>query len=188
MGGINKLLFAVIILFGSRVLYAPQLSGLMWLPTFWTSFLPQCRESSFPCREWQRDVVYLGRPTEPSYMSPNVGWGGGELRGQSQWVQLYTGAQINFGDLTPYLTYMSLPIPADRRGEKDPKIRRQLKHCTSSCIFYLRNLREYMNTEQSLRARVLRSQRENLHVLLLISPCASHLQWSTKHACMYLIL
>jgi hypothetical protein len=36
-------------------------------------------------------------------MSPNAG--GGELRGLSQWVQLYTGAQINFGDLTPYLTY-----------------------------------------------------------------------------------
>ncbi len=30
--------------------------------------------------------------------------GRGELRGISQWVQLYTGAQINF-DLTPYLTY-----------------------------------------------------------------------------------
>jgi len=31
--------------------------------------------------------------------------GGGELRGLSQLVQLYTGAQINFGDLTLYLTY-----------------------------------------------------------------------------------
>jgi hypothetical protein len=37
-------------------------------------------------------------------MSPNAG-GGGKLRGLSQWVQLYTGAQINFADLTPYLTY-----------------------------------------------------------------------------------
>ncbi len=26
-------------------------------------------------------------------------------RGLSQWIQLYTGAQIDFGDLTPYLTY-----------------------------------------------------------------------------------
>ncbi len=34
-------------------------------------------------------------------MSPNAGGG---VRGLSQWVQLYTGAQIN-GDLTPYLTY-----------------------------------------------------------------------------------
>ncbi len=33
-----------------------------------------------------------------SYMSPNAG-GMGELRGLSQWWQLYTGAQINFGDL-----------------------------------------------------------------------------------------
>ncbi len=36
--------------------------------------------------------------------------GRGELRGLSQWVrtvrvQLWTEAQINFGDLTPYLTY-----------------------------------------------------------------------------------
>ncbi len=37
-------------------------------------------------------------------MRPNAG-GGGELWGLSQWVQLYTGSQINFGDLTPYLTY-----------------------------------------------------------------------------------
>jgi hypothetical protein len=38
-------------------------------------------------------------------MSPNIG-GGGELRGSQPMIeQLYTGAQINFGDLTPYLTY-----------------------------------------------------------------------------------
>ncbi len=49
------------------------------------------------------DVVYLGWPIAPSYMSPNAE-GGGELRGLSQWVPLYTVAQINFGDLT-YLTY-----------------------------------------------------------------------------------
>ncbi len=43
----------------------------------------------------------------PSYKIPNAGgWGGGGgLRGLCQLVQLYTGAQINFGDLTPYLTY-----------------------------------------------------------------------------------
>ncbi len=51
----------------------------------------------------QGDVVYRGWPIAPSYMNPNAG--GGELRGLSQWVQLYTGAQINFGDLTPYLIY-----------------------------------------------------------------------------------
>ncbi len=55
-------------------------------------------------RGLQRDVVYLGWPKAPSHMSPNAG-AGGELRGLSQWVQLYIGAQINFGDLTPYLTF-----------------------------------------------------------------------------------
>jgi hypothetical protein len=39
------------------------------------------------------------RPIAPSCMSPNAG-GGGELRSLSQLVQLYTGAQINFRDLT----------------------------------------------------------------------------------------
>ncbi len=35
----------------------------------------------------------------PSCMSPDAG-GGGELRGLSQWVQLYKGAQRNSRDLT----------------------------------------------------------------------------------------
>ncbi len=56
-------------------------------------------------RGLQRDVVYLGWPIALLYLSPNAG-GRGYLRGLSQWVQLYTGAQINFGDLTPYLTYV----------------------------------------------------------------------------------
>jgi hypothetical protein len=51
-----------------------------------------------------RDVVYLRWPIAPSYMRPNAG-GGGELQCLSQWVQLYTGAQINFGDLSPHLTH-----------------------------------------------------------------------------------
>ncbi len=55
-------------------------------------------------RGLQRDVVHLGWPKAPSYMSPNAG-GVGELRGLSQREQLYTGAQINFGDLTSYLTF-----------------------------------------------------------------------------------
>ncbi len=50
--------------------------------------------------ELQRDVVYLGWPIAPSYVSPSAGRGGA-----SQWVQLYTGAQINLANLTPYLTY-----------------------------------------------------------------------------------
>jgi hypothetical protein len=44
---------------------------------------------------FQRDVVYLGWPIAPSYMSPNVG-GGGELRGISRWVQLCTWSPNKF--------------------------------------------------------------------------------------------
>jgi hypothetical protein len=66
--------------------------------------LQRCGASIPPCTYIvQRDVVYLSWPRAPSYMSSNAG-GGKELRGISQWVQLYTGAQINFGDLTSYLT------------------------------------------------------------------------------------
>jgi hypothetical protein len=39
----------------------------------------------------------------PSYMSPNLGEGG--VAGFQLMSTAYTGAQINFGDLTPYLTY-----------------------------------------------------------------------------------
>ncbi len=50
-----------------------------------------------------RDVVYIGWPIAPTYMSPNAG--GGDC-----WVSVYEyscahGAQINFGDLNLYLTY-----------------------------------------------------------------------------------
>jgi len=51
--------------------------------------------------------IFADQYRPSSYMSPNEG-GGVELRGLSQRVQLYKGAQINFGDLTPYLTYESL--------------------------------------------------------------------------------
>ncbi len=51
-------------------------------------------------------LQYLGWPIALLYMSPNAGGRGGvALRGLSEWVQLYTVAQINFGDVTPYLTY-----------------------------------------------------------------------------------
>ncbi len=39
-----------------------------------------------------------------AYLSPNAG-GGRACGGLSQWVQLYTEAQINFGDIAPYLTF-----------------------------------------------------------------------------------
>ncbi len=46
----------------------------------------------------------LGGPIVPSYMSPNAGGGGscGVSANECSWVH---GAQINFGDLAPYLTY-----------------------------------------------------------------------------------
>ncbi len=39
---------------------------------------------------------------------PKCGGRGVELRGLCQWVQLYTEAQINLGDLTPYLTFVGV--------------------------------------------------------------------------------
>ncbi len=48
-------------------------------------------------------------------MSPNAG-GGWELLGLIQWVKLYTGAgaQLNLGDLTPYLIYGGQVFSAQR--------------------------------------------------------------------------
>jgi hypothetical protein len=74
-------------------------------PMVWNSIKFFWYVMSNNSRGHKRDVVYLGRPIVPSYMSPNAGGGGaGPL---SQWVQLctYCRARINFGDLTPYLTY-----------------------------------------------------------------------------------
>ncbi len=54
-------------------------------------------------------LQYLGWPIyiAPSYKSPNAG--GGKVGGLSQWVYCSCahGAQINFGDLTPSLTFVS---------------------------------------------------------------------------------
>ncbi len=53
------------------------------------------------------DIVYLGWPRAPSYMSPNGRRG--VLAGSTAMSTVehitWHGAQINFGDLTPYLTY-----------------------------------------------------------------------------------
>ncbi len=38
----------------------------------------------------QMSSILAGWPIAPSYMSPNAGGGRGELRGLSQWVQLWT--------------------------------------------------------------------------------------------------
>jgi hypothetical protein len=51
-----------------------------------------------------KDVAYLGWPIAPSYMSPNAGGGGGCGFLANEYSCAH-GAQINFGDLTPYLTY-----------------------------------------------------------------------------------
>jgi hypothetical protein len=54
-------------------------------------------------RGLQRDVVNLGWPIAPSYMSPNAGGGGGAA--MSTAVHRGTGAQINFRDLIPFWTF-----------------------------------------------------------------------------------
>ncbi len=48
----------------------------------------------------KRYIVYLGRPIAPSYMSPNAG--GGVVSANE--YSCAHGAEINFGDLTTYLT------------------------------------------------------------------------------------
>ncbi len=70
----------------------------------YSSFLPTIPCITFLARGLQRDVVYLGWPVAPSYMSPNAG--GDRSRPMSTAVHItWHVAQINFGDLPPYLTY-----------------------------------------------------------------------------------
>ncbi len=72
-----------------------------YLNDFWKGVTKRCRLSCLT----NSALIY-----EPE-------WGGGRLRGLRKWVQPCTGAQINFGDLTPYLTFdlwiMKPGSPAD---------------------------------------------------------------------------
>jgi hypothetical protein len=86
----------------------------VYVDTIWTMLCVQTTGAS------QRDVVYLGWPIAPSYMSPNAGgWGRGVAGSQpmSTSANEYIGAheaRISFGDLTPYLIYVSvLRLSAD---------------------------------------------------------------------------
>jgi hypothetical protein len=58
---------------------------------------------SVSIRGSQRDVVYLGWPIAPSYISPTAGGGRGGVSANG--YSCAHGDQINFGDLTQYLTY-----------------------------------------------------------------------------------
>ncbi len=53
----------------------------------------------------QRDVVFYGWPIAPSNMSPNAGGRGGIAGFWPMSTAVHRGP-INFGDLTPYLTYV----------------------------------------------------------------------------------
>jgi hypothetical protein len=58
------------------------------------------RQRSAPPR-----ILAAGGPIAPSYLSPNAGGGGSFGVSANEYVCTQEGAQINFGDLTPYLTY-----------------------------------------------------------------------------------
>ncbi len=53
----------------------------------------------------QRYVVYIGWPIACSYMTQMRGKGGGSCGVSANEYSCTHGAQIKFGDLTPYLTY-----------------------------------------------------------------------------------
>ncbi len=78
-------------------------------PIDWYHFQPTSLVNTFKwwLVYWDQGVSkrcrLLGWPRTPSYMSPNVGRGGcgGDLANKYSCAH---GIQINFGDLTPYLT------------------------------------------------------------------------------------
>jgi hypothetical protein len=59
------------------------------------------------------------------------------LRGLSQRVQLYTGAQINSGDLTPYLTYGFWAGGEKQRGLLNSVSVSSLKRWTGGNVVYV---------------------------------------------------
>ncbi len=64
-------------------------------------------------RGLQGDVVYLGWPTAPSYFESKCDgrWGYAGSQPMSTAVHItWHGAQINLGDLTPYLTYEIIAV------------------------------------------------------------------------------
>jgi hypothetical protein len=63
-------------------------------------------KSNWVIRGLQRDVVYRGCPIAALYMSTNAGEGDGGcgVSANESTASCVHGAQINFGDLTPYLT------------------------------------------------------------------------------------
>ncbi len=86
----------------------------------------------YSTRWLHRYVVYLCWPIAPSFTSPNGGWMGGGVAGSqpmSTAVHItWYGAQINFGDLLPYLTYvLNLRVITQVTNV-------QLRHI--SCLFY----------------------------------------------------
>ncbi len=66
-----------------------------------TSGSPMYSRRPYPKKGSQRDVVFLGWPISPSYMSPHAGGGGAGYQPMCTAAHHNAhGAQINFGDLT----------------------------------------------------------------------------------------
>ncbi len=63
------------------------------------------QESKFNAKKADQPVGYKEISSINNALVYEPKCGRGEMRGFSQWVRLYTGAQINFGNLIPYLTY-----------------------------------------------------------------------------------
>jgi hypothetical protein len=99
------------------------------------------------CRGSLGDVVYLGWPIALSYMNPNAGACGVSANVYS----CAHGAQITFGDLTPYLTYGWL-VPVDllltlvytQRKLKLAQLS-NIHNCTPSPTSFLPHLRQLIH-------------------------------------------
>jgi hypothetical protein len=81
---------------------------------YWTTRIRVMVTLNWEIMELQEDVVYLSWPIAPLVyepkMSPNAGWGAGSQPMRTSVHIMWKGTQINFGDLTPYLTYVRNPL------------------------------------------------------------------------------
>ncbi len=100
-------------LLGQVVSGASRYSTLKMTTPHSTAVQPMCLSRLTQIRRLPRDIVYLGWPIATSYMNPNAE--GGSCGVSANEYSCTQGAQINFGDLNPYLTYGRVVRESDRQ-------------------------------------------------------------------------
>ncbi len=123
--------------------------------------IKQTLHQRFKSRGLQRDVVYLGWPIAPSYMSPNAGEGGGGGVAESQ--PMSTAVQINFGDLTSIfnLCYLCLRVSRTKWRLVNEQWTLIQVRSMKSCYLWIAWQEGLMHVQEQFLIQILKYQRKN---------------------------